>query len=760
MGVNRHRLSAGRHLGAGRLVRLVQDSPIFRNPCLTGNCNPPVCDFDTDPCCDPGVPTGISSANSSFNNYYGATATFGITNGGHIINVFGVGSINLLVPSHSQLFSENKSKLNDAALDSHSPVFNIASNLGYARYHPNAQINDAFPRANYGQIKKIIGTTPAMSMGSSSPLIDTIKTRENSGGIDFSYDNQNLDAIRPTTLTRKTDPRFVDKKKERNDQSFFIDVDDTVAFVNEVSDLNFVADNAYRSFSPSCCNTCSDPRARARCCCCQGMDSLNNCAGKIGCLNCAAGGKTQLELCQQAGLSGGQSISEFCTGAGVTVSPIDPCDFIDCTQGGLYPNCYCVGGICEGDCAPVDPCQGKDCTQGGKYPNCSCVNGVCVGECTADPCGQCTECEDCVNGVCIAKTCAGGCPQCYTCECGKCKAPDPCQPSTGCYECLRDPITCQCNCASKCENCEQCIGDLCFPLCTDPCTYCEDGVCYPVNCDNGAGFIDFDVGSGFIGPGSGSCCPCSETDCNPEENKCCPADGSKTCEVCDPCADVLSYTQTGSDVTSMMGNFSQRSLVSVVYMSHDLNQGLSSSYIASSTDTVLSCIVELTVAQVYGKLAYVGATPYVKPTKFNVHKILYSDFDPANANCNLRNGSDSWNTENARSATDRTEALSSFTVGTNVKAGDKVYVDLTAVARDAVRNGDGVLRFMIEPDGFYDASTGLDVADRESHPAMLLEFYSSGSNGPRVVTEINQNLRPATSRLNPAVARYRLAYSS
>lgn len=760
MGVNRHRLSAGRHLGAGRLVRLIQDSPVFRNPCLTGNCNPPVCDFDTDPCCDPGVPTGISSANASLNDYYGATATFGITNGGHIINVFGVGSINLLVPSHSQLFSENKSKMNDAALDTHSPVFNIASNLGYARYHPNAPVHDPFPRANYAQIKKIIGTTPAMSMGSSSPLIDSIKVRDNSGGIDFAFDNQNLDRVRPSTLTTKTDPRFIDKKRERNDQSFFIDANDTVAFVNEISDLNFAADTAnlaYRNAVAGCCNTCNNPRARARCCCCQGMDVFSSCGGGLGCLNCQG---TQADNCKNAGWTSG-SIDEFCNGAGPTIAPPpDPCDLIDCTKGGLYPNCYCVNGVCEGDCATPDPCDGIDCTQGGLFPNCTCVNGVCTGECEADPCDQCTECEDCVNGVCISKTCPGGCPQCYSCVCGKCVPPDPCV-STGCVECVRNPVTCVCECSSKCTTCEQCIGDLCFPLCTDPCTYCEDGVCYPVNCDNGAGFVDFDVGSGFIGSPSGSCCPCSETDCDPAQNQCCPADGSKTCEVCDPCADVLSYTETGSDVTSMRGNFSQRSLVSVAYMSHDLNQGLSTQYIAGSNDTILSCIVELTVAQVYGKLPYVGAKPYVKATKFNVHKILYTDFDPANANCNLRNASDSWAGENARNATDRTEALSSFTVGTSVKAGDKIHVDLTEIARDAVKNGDGVLRFMIEPDGFYDASTGLSVsADRATHPAMLLEFVSSGNNGPKVITEINQNLRPVTSRINPAVARYRLAYSS
>ncbi len=767
MGVNRHRLSAGRHLGAGRLVRLIQDSPVYRNPCLTGNCNPPVCDFDTDPCCDPPVPGAGGSGVSSLRDFYGATATFGITNGGHSLNVFGVGSINLLVPSHSQIFSENRSAINDAASDKHSPTFNIASNLGYARYHPDAPVHDPFPTANYSQIKKIIGTTPAMSMGSSSPLIDAVKTRNNSGGIDFTYDNQNLDPVRPTALTKKTDPRFVDTKKERNDQSFFVDVNDSVAFINDISDLNYTTDLGnitYRNEPSGCCNTCNNPRARARCCCCVSWDSMNNCGPGLGCLSCqTVYGNNLQAACKAAGYTQGD-INEFCNGVGPTIEPPgDPCEFLDCTQGGKYPDCYCVNGQCFGNCSPPDPCSGIDCSQGGQFPNCTCVNGSCVGECQADPCSQCTECEDCVNGVCISKTCPGGCPACYSCECGKCVPPSPCV-STGCVECVRDPVTCICACSSKCSDCEVCIGDICQPKSCPDCFYCEAGVCIPVNCDNGAGFVDFDVGNGFLGSnviGPDSCCPCSETDCDPTQNQCCPADGSKTCEVCDPCADVLSYTETGSNVTSMKGNFSQRSLVSVVYMSHDLNQGLSSEYIASNNDIIMSCVVELTVAQVFGKLAYVGARPYVKTTKFNVHKILYTDFDPVNASCNLRNANDSWAGENARNSSDRSEALSSFTVGTNVKAGDKIYVDLTQIARDAVRSGDGVVRFMIEPDGFYDTSTGLSVsADRSTHPAMLLEFYSNGTNGPKVITEIKQNLRPATSRLNPAVARYRLAYSS
>ena len=65
------------------------------------------------------------------------------------------------------------------------------------------------------------------------------------------------------------------------------------------------------------------------------------------------------------------------------------------------------------------------------------------------------------------------------------------------------------------------------------------------------------------------------------------------------------------------------------------------------------------------------------------------------------------------------------------------------------------MNFMIEASEWFDESTGLKAGPLATQPAMLLKFYREGTHRPKVKTNVNQGLRPATARLNPAVMRRR-----
>ena len=138
MGANRHRLTAGRHLSAGQLVRLTQDFFVAPNPCDLGQCDPPVCE-DPDPdCCEADGSAGGDGGDGidpvENRRFFRPSEVFAQTNGGSTLSHFAVGAINLMVPSHTQIFSENRDRLNDAADDNHAATHNITNNLGYARY--------------------------------------------------------------------------------------------------------------------------------------------------------------------------------------------------------------------------------------------------------------------------------------------------------------------------------------------------------------------------------------------------------------------------------------------------------------------------------------------------------------------------------------------------------------------------------------------------------------------------------------------------
>ena len=180
-------------------------------------------------------------------------------------------------------------------------------------------------------------------------------------------------------------------------------------------------------------------------------------------------------------------------------------------------------------------------------------------------------------------------------------------------------------------------------------------------------------------------------------------------------------------------------------------------------DTVMSCVLELTVADVFGRVAFTGAVPFVHPLKLSVYKskknidnsIADCTYWGVNPNTGVARG---WtNQQKSRNATDRVlTPSSSVTVGEDVKPGDKIYFDLSQLARDAVHNNEGKMNLIIEASDWFAESTGLAAAGRSAnHPSMLLKFHAEGVNRPAVKTTVNQGLRPVTSRLNPAVLRRR-----
>jgi len=207
---------------------------------------------------------------------------------------------------------------------------------------------------------------------------------------------------------------------------------------------------------------------------------------------------------------------------------------------------------------------------------------------------------------------------------------------------------------------------------------------------------------------------------------------------------------------SVKGNKVKRDLLPFGYFKHDLNLGISTGNqkIVGERDTIMSCLLEMTIAEVYGRLAFTGATPFVKPLKLSVYK-LNVDVDPATANCSEYSTGNAWTSDSGRNATDRDlVAVSSITIGDDVKPLDKIHFDLTPIARQAAA-GDGVMKFMIEASDWFDGDSGLVAqSDETKTPAMLLEFYQDGPERPKIQLSVNQGLSKVTDRLS-AIARRR-----
>ena len=690
----RHRVTAGRHLGAGNLVRLTQDFWVYDNPCPSGNCNEgPTCDNnDPDNCCDDiliGTGYGDIDNTKSAEDVLlaGGTAHTHQTNGGvDFDNFFGLGAINLLVPSHTQIKSENRKSHNDAAGD-HAPVMNISHNLSYARYKKGMKVHDPMPNVTYKDMKKIIGLTPAMSMGDSSGFITSQQTKDNSGGIDFSFDNAKRTILEDTSPT--TDPRRLSEFEQsgeirpefQSDSPFMddgvLDHDTGDGSVDDVVTQQSTSANNCRS----CCNQ-------------QGGQGTQLCGFRFIDPNCG-------------GCSSSSTCSSSSNAFGCCPIP-NPCDNFPCPAG-----CDCVTLIGPDD----DPCLGGT-------PNCTnCPDPCDLCLCGCDANGDCPQPGGCgCDGepvVCDPqKPCGGGCPPGNECT------PDP---GCGCGE--DPPIDCECGngCGdgsdcdpADCGECpDQCDADDCqIPDC--------NGVCGGKGCD------------GVI-----SCCE----------------DGETTCQPCPPCPDVNSLVITGSELTSLKGNYRGKDLVPIAYFNHNLNVGLvpgsANGSAVGPRDTIMSCFLELTIADVYGRIPVTGAAPYVKPLKLTVYK-SNKTIDTSTVSCDLYSTGNDWTSDSGRNATDRNlTAVSSITIGEDVQQLDKIAFDLTSLARDAAKNNDGVMNFMIEASEWFDESTGLKAAPLTEQPAMLLQFYREGTHRPKVKTNVNQGLRPTTQRLNPAVLRRR-----
>ena len=713
----RHRVTAGRHLGAGRLVRLTQDFFVYNAPCPDGSCNEgPTCEC---PPCEDGDfldGTGVGGADNSRNAtdvlLAGGSAAFHQTNGGvNNDNFFGLGAINQFVPSHTQVFSENRKNFNDAGGE-HAPVFNISHNFAHARYRKGVKVHQPIPNVPYSVLKSVIGTTPAMSMGDSSGFINSVQVRKSSGGVDFAFDNSSEDIKEDTSPNQ--DPRVT----------------------NKISELGISAienDRRYQKARESIFST-----------------GVNVVSGdevfyRSGVDGCACPGEPGHNVCTYC-----------CNGCGDQTDCFVMCPF---------------QGTCEN---PEDPCRAAlaNCPCCDPAPNpCLDDNGGCDDKCVCEPVLN-------NNGCFTGQT---------TCDCDP-----PCDPCNNL--CGQDE---NCNCIpSLIKECKNAKGEVCstieycpndpVPQCPPlnwrgfwpgtpeewppglPCgDYCSD-TC-EAECPNDCGCPEnpgvLGVGLDENGCPEGNCIgePCAK-DPDPCEDQglCCPTEAPfDECQECDPCADERSVTIKSGEITSIKGNYVRGDIVPIAYFNHNLNGGLEfasgNQLVVGPRDTVMSCVLELTVKDVFGRLAHTAATPRVKPLKLSVYRSKVA-IDTSYVSCNNRDNGQSWTSDSGRNETDRDlVATSSVTIGDEIKPLDKITFDLTEIARDAARNNNGVMNFMIEASDWFAGSTGLRPGSDDVRPAMLLQFFDqgAGAHSPKVKVSVNQGLRPATQRLNPAVARRR-----
>jgi len=715
----RHRVTAGRHLGAGRLVRLTQDFFVYNAPCPDGSCNEgPTCEC---PPCEDGDfldGTGVGGADNSRNAtdvlLAGGSAAFHQTNGGvNNDNFFGLGAINRFVPSHTQVFSENRKNFNDAGVE-HAPVFNISHNFAHARYRKGVKAHQPIPNVPYSVLKSVIGTTPAMSMGDSSGFINSVQVRKSSGGVDFAFDNSSEDIKEDNSPV--TDPRLSSKIEDIGYDAIEKDRNFTKAReINFANTISRVYGDAYnRSGGQGDCVCPNDGGDICRFCC-GGCDSEVICSGGV--------------FCQRSECPTDPCDTEVCfdTGGGCCNNPVpNPCLN---GNGGCGDKCVCepvldqfgcftdeVTCDCDPPCEPCDNLCGQD-------EDCNCIDSK-TKTCTNRDGDVCSEIEYCPGQPvpeCPPLNCRGFCPG----------TPEKCPPNLPC--------------GSYCD-------DTCEAECPDDC-----------GCPENPGVLG--VGLDENGCPKGDCLgnPC-ETDPDPCEDQglCCPTEAPfDECQECDQCADERSVTIKSGEITSIKGNYVRGDIVPIAYFNHNLNGGLEfasgNQLVVGPRDTVMSCVLELTVKDVFGRLAHTAATPRVKPLKLSVYRSKVA-IDTSYVSCNNRDNGQSWTSDSGRNETDRDlVATSSVTIGDEIKPLDKITFDLTEIARDAARNNNGVMNFMIEASDWFAESTGLRPGSDDVRPAMLLQFFDQGAGAhrPKVKVSVNQGLRPATQRLNPAVARRR-----
>jgi hypothetical protein len=763
MGANRHRLTAGRHLGAGRLVRLIQNGYVFSNPCLSGNCDPgPTCPCPPGTeCCEPdeggGGSGGCSGCGSSpagdidcCEELYDPDI---IIQNSFTSNRFAIGAINQTVPNHAQIYSENRTNLNNAAKN-HAPSFVIGSNLMYAHAPIDGiPVHHKLPSLDRNNIKQVMHI-PSMSVGTND-LTASLKTHQNAGGIDLQHDEEKIE-----TKTKINDIGTLDPRTDPT-----------------ITSEGFGDHHNYRQNDEDGTGPC------AFLCCEHGDADCNDTSACDCCRNPLVVGNPNCNI----------NLSDCCLHCGYYWDPTnpDPCETGTlCNAGNCPLPCECFGNVCRnpdgtlcGD-PPVDCCAGLGCD----YPWCTCktdIGGDCECDCTCSSNEDCDPecCNDGTCGECPPENCCNGgvecgdCDECNSqCECTPilCQSPDPCT-VCGCSsetggKCECNPIDCPAcstcdnngNCATDCPTgsaCDECGSECCVDgVCTiqecGSCEVCQDGTCISC-CDLAAkGWGDENIG----GKCDGCLCPCTgDGDC--DDGECCEGGecSPDNCE-CD-CSDALSMTLINDELVSVKGNYAPRDLVSYIFMQHDLNQGQSgTSTVVGDHDIVMSATYELTIGAVYGRLADTAAVPKTRDTKFNVYRIKKSGFNPTTSTCSTYDGTNNWTGNGTvRNSTDRVATGVSFTIPKEAKPGDKIQVDVTDIARYAATNG-GIMDFMIEPAEYYASATSdSPVASSVGKTSMLVEFCQIGDYAPTMKLMLDRNRSPVTSRIHPAILRSRIA---
>lgn len=799
---NRHRLTAGRHLSAGQLVRLIQDFYVAPNPCPDGNCNDNECEHDNPDCCDPLSGLGSDSLTSTDNpkdrTFYRADELFSQQNGGvTFAGLLGFGAINLLVPSHTQLYSENRSAMNDASKDTHSATFNISANLGYARYRKDYSAHDPMPSLSYKALKEYMPLTPRMSLGETSSAIRSVPVDKDSGGSEFQADNTIAVPDPVSTLTKNSDPRVVvdfrGSKRTVLDENInpeglvsntsyatlpFADTKTHVLNrITPAGDFFINTSNPIGGYIPDVKipvetpvigeNTIVDPTRYYY------TDGLvfytknepnitPTTVRKTTVVTTIVDGKPVYTLGADPGTAGRETFETITYKAEptttvtevITTTSDDSDGSVDSGTDAILLQQTDAGGGGPIECPPghggcddcVRYCDGL--ASGNPNISCYCPNCNCIDDevgLTGSPCA-CIGCEEKIDCICgdyvCGQACPGQCPPCKTCAgtvyCGdviELPCPDCggsyCSPYSSQDSCITRDCAGVCDGPGQLIDCPECGGQYCSPY-QDP-----DQECQSKDCTGTCG-----------GPG----CP------GPEENSCCPDDGSGPCSAdnCDPCPDATLLELNGAgDIVSMKGNFTNRDLLPIGYFRHDFNLDTRENPILGERDVVLSSNLVLTVSEVYGRLPFVGARPFVRPLKLDVYE-LNVDINPDTVSCSQYKTGSSWTSHSGRNATDRSASpLATITIDTSVKPGDKIHIPITDIVRKAV-SGTGVINFMIEASEWFAGSTGSDpAADARDKVAMLVQFHRTGNNKPKVVSNIIRNQSPATSRLSPGVARRR-----
>jgi len=223
------------------------------------------------------------------------------------------------------------------------------------------KVHDPMPNVTYKDMKKIIGLTPAMSMGDSSGHITSLQTKDNSGGIDHSFDDIQPDVIEDSP-SLSVDPRRQSK----------FDIGDFDKEFQKIQDNNLIRPNAidhqgeYRDFDcctiDECIRCCPNhPCPQSVACPCP-LVNQTLCPNEFGQEGCGVQPALDCPCCPPGGnpctLCGPKCVcivTEDEEGCGVFIEcdcPDDPCDCTGCDDVagfgcGCDENCQCIASVIE-----------------------------------------------------------------------------------------------------------------------------------------------------------------------------------------------------------------------------------------------------------------------------------------------------------------------------------------------------------------------------------------------------------------------------